>query len=130
MFDLEFLAFQADLTRVSTFMFGREVSVRMYDELGVSEGHHPFSHHGKVRCVEALTKINTFHVELFAYLLKRLKATPEADGTMLDNEMVVYGGGISDGDRHTHENLPIVLVGGAAAGRRRTPHGRTTRRRR
>jgi hypothetical protein len=117
MFDLQFLAFQADLTRIGTFMYGREVSVRMYDEIGMSEGHHPLSHHGKdPRKLELLTQINTFHVGLFAHLLERLKSTPEGDGSMLDHVMVVYGGGISDGDRHTHENLPIVLVGGRGAG--------------
>ncbi len=117
MFDLEFLAFQTDLTRVSTFMYGREVSVRMYDELGLSEGHHPLSHHGKdPRKLECLTQINTFHVELLAYFLNRLKATPEGDGSMLDHVMVVYGGGISDGDRHTHVDLPIVVAGGRAGG--------------
>jgi hypothetical protein len=113
MLDLECLAFQADLTRVSTFMYGREVSVRLYDEIGMTEGHHPLSHHqNSPEKLAALTKINTFHMELFAYFLGKLKAIPEGDGTLLDHVMVTYGGGISDGNRHSHDNLPILLAGG------------------
>jgi hypothetical protein len=117
MFDLEFLAFQADLTRVATFMYGREVSVRTYDELGHSEGHHPLSHHGNdAKKLEALTEINTFHLKLFASFLEKLKSTAEGDGTMLDHVTVVYGGGISNSDRHSHDNLPILVVGGGGGG--------------
>ncbi|MCU1325561.1 MAG: hypothetical protein JWN34_931, partial [Bryobacterales bacterium] len=112
MFDLQILAFQADLTRVSTFMLGREGSVRTYAEIGVSDPHHPISHHqNKADFLEKLAKINTFHAELFAYYVDRMKNTQDGDGTLLDHSMLVYGGGLNDSNRHLHENLPTVLVG-------------------
>ncbi|MDQ1471717.1 MAG: hypothetical protein QOJ99_3197 [Bryobacterales bacterium] len=112
MFDLQILAFQADLTRVSTFMYGREGSVRTYNEIGVADPHHPITHHRNLpELLEKIAKINTYHVELFSYFLDRLKATQDGDGTLLDHSMVMYGGALCDGNQHGHENVPTVLVG-------------------
>jgi hypothetical protein len=112
MFDLQVTAFQTDLTRVSTMMLGREGSLRTYPEIGVPDPHHPLTHHGgKVDWIEKVTQINVFHMELFAHFLERLKATPDGDGTLLDHIVVVYGSGISDGDKHDHDNLPVLLAG-------------------
>jgi hypothetical protein len=114
MLDLQVAAVQADLTRLSTFMVGREGSLQAYPEIGVPDSHHPLTHHrGQADLVERVTKINTFHVELFAHLLKRLSETREGDGTLLDHVAVVYGSGLSDGDKHTHEDLPVLIAGGA-----------------
>jgi hypothetical protein len=113
LFDLQWIAFQTDLTRVTTMVIGREGSVRTYDEIGVSEPHHPLSHHRNMPdALEKLSRINTFHAELFAKFIARMKATPDGDGTLLDRSMILYGCGISDSNRHTHEKLPIVVVGG------------------
>jgi hypothetical protein len=114
MLDLQAAAIQADLTRLSTFMVGREGSLQAYPEIGVPDSHHPLTHHrGQPDLVERVTKINIFHVQLFAHLLEKLQATPEGDGTLLDHVAVVYGSGLSDGDRHTHEDLPVLVAGGA-----------------
>jgi hypothetical protein len=115
MFDLQAVAFQADVTRVSTMMIGREGSLQTYPEIDVPDSHHPLTHHrGKPEFVAKVTKINTFHAELFAHFIAKLKATPDVDGTLLDNTMVVYGCAISDGDKHTHEDLPVLLLGRGA----------------
>jgi hypothetical protein len=112
MFDLMALAFQADLTRISTFMICREGSTRTYREIGVPDAHHPLTHHrGNPEWIEKVTKINCFHLEQFAYFINRLKSTPDGDGTMLDRTMVVYGSGLSDGNQHTHNDLPALLAG-------------------
>jgi hypothetical protein len=110
--DLVALAFQADLTRVATFALGNDGSNRSYREAGVPEGHHDLSHHGGDPEKQAkLRRINRFHVEQLAHLLGRLKATREGEGTLLDHCLVVYGSGIRDGDRHDHDDLPILLAG-------------------
>ncbi len=112
MFDLQVLAFQADVTRVTTFLFGREASVRTYNEIGVSDPHHPLSHHRNIpEAIEKITQINVFHAGLYAYFLDRLKAIPEGDGTLLDHSMLVYGGAICDGNSHSHDNLPLLVSG-------------------
>jgi len=112
MFDLMTLAFQADLTRVSTFMICREGSTRSYREIGVSDAHHPLTHHrGNPDWIEKVTKINSFHLEQFAYFVNKLKSTTDGDGTLLDRVMVVYGSGLADGNQHTHNDLPVVLAG-------------------
>ena len=112
MFDLQVLAFQADITRVSTLIFGREASVRTYTEIGVSDPHHPLSHHRNLpENQEKLAKINTFHAELFSFFLEKLKKTKDGDGTLLDRCMVVYGSAICDGNSHSHTNLPVILAG-------------------
>jgi Protein of unknown function (DUF1552) len=115
MFDLGVLAFQADLTRISTLMLGREGSLRSYPEIGVPDSHHPLTHHrGQPQFVEAVAKINVYHAELFAYFVGRLKATADGDATLLGRSMVVYGSAIADGDKHTHQDLPVLLVGGGS----------------
>jgi len=115
MFDMQVLAFQSDLTRVTTFMMAREISGRTYPEIGVFEAHHPTSHHQNDRNkLTSLTKINTFHTTLFAYFLDRLRSTPDGDGSLLDHAALLYGGGMSDSDAHSPNNLPILVAGGAA----------------
>lgn len=110
--DLLALAFQGDLTRVATFVFANDGSNRSYKSIGVPEGHHDLSHHGNDKAKhEKLKKINRFHVEMLAHLLTKMKSIKEGDGTMLDNCMIVYGAGISDGNAHNHDNLPILLAG-------------------
>jgi hypothetical protein len=112
MFEMQVLAFQADLTRISTMMMGREGSLRTYPEIGVPDPHHPLTHHGgKTDWVEKVTKINEFHTALFATFVAKMKATPDGDGTLLDHSMIVYGSGLADGDRHTHDDLPVLLLG-------------------
>ena len=112
MLDLLALAFQADATRICTFMFANEASNRAHPFLSVPDGHHDLSHHGgDPKKHEKIKAINRFHVEQFAYLLGKLKAMREGDGSLLDNAMIVYGSGISDGDRHNHDDLPILLAG-------------------
>jgi hypothetical protein len=115
MFDLQVLAYQSDLTRVITFMIGREFSGRTYPEIACPEAHHPTSHHtGDPAKLAKLTRINTFHTTLFAYYLKKLQETSDGDGSLLDHVMIVYGAGMSDGNSHSPVNLPILLVGGGA----------------
>jgi hypothetical protein len=115
MFDLQVLAFQVDITRVITFMMSREVSPRTYPEIGIPDPHHGLSHHGNSPAQMAkLVKINTLHMEQFAYFLGKLKATPDGDATLLDNVSLLYGGGISDSNQHLHTDLPILVAGGGA----------------
>ena len=117
MMDLLALAYQTDLTRVSTFMLAREVSSRAYPEIGVSDSHHPLSHHANEPAkLERLHKVNEYHVQQFAHFVKKLAAIEEGDGTMLDNSLFLYGAGISDSNTHLYQDLPIALVGGRAAG--------------
>ena len=112
MTDLMVLAFQADVTRVSSLMFARAGSNRSYREVSVPDGHHGLSHHqGRESNLEKIRRIDRFHVEQFAYFVERLKSVREGDGTLLDNCMILYGSGISDGNRHNNENLPLVLAG-------------------
>jgi hypothetical protein len=112
MFDLLALAFQTDSTRISTFLVAHDGSNRSYPDIGAPEGHHDLSHHdGNEEKKKKIAKINHFHVEQFAYFLQKLKSIPEGDGTLLDNCMIVYGGGIADGNSHAHNNLPILLAG-------------------
>jgi hypothetical protein len=113
MFDLQVLAMQGDVTRVITFQLARETSNRAYPEIGVSEGHHPLTHNGgNAEMLVKVAKINAFHVSLFSYYLQKLKATPDGDGTLLDHSLVLYGSGMSDGDKHDHVNLPVLVAGG------------------
>ncbi|MGE0445434.1 MAG: DUF1552 domain-containing protein, partial [Vicinamibacterales bacterium] len=114
MFDLQFLAFQADITRVSTFMFGAEQRARMYPEIGLNESHHGMSHHSNnPETLAKYTKLCTWHVQLFAQLVEKLRNTRDGDGTLLDHSLLMIGGGMSDGNIHSHMDLPIALVGGA-----------------
>jgi hypothetical protein len=115
MLDLQLLAFQSDLTRVITFMISKEQSARPYPQIGVPEAHHPLSHHGNLPDIIAhMSKINRYHVEIFAKHLARLRATRDGDGTLLDRMTILYGSGISNSNAHAGDNLPLVLVGGGA----------------
>ena len=123
LFDLQLLAFRGDITRVVTFQLTRELNNRTYPEIGVPDPHHPTSHHGNdPEKVAKIAKINTFHVSLFAEFLQKLKATPEGDGTLLDNTVYLYGSGMGNPSLHDHVNLPILVVGGAATGMRGGRH--------
>lgn len=112
MCDMIVLAFQTDSTRIATMMFANAGSNRPYRNLEVPDGHHELSHHGgDARKHAKIRRINRFHVSALAYLLQRLRSIPEGDGTLLDHSMIMYGSGLSDGDRHNHEDLPILLCG-------------------
>jgi hypothetical protein len=114
MFDLQAIAFQSDLTRVSTMMIGREGSVRTYPEIEVPDPHHPLTHHrGHPDFIEKVTKINCFHVQLFASFVAKLKATPDGEGSLLDHSTILYGGALSDGNAHSNVNLPLLIAGQA-----------------
>ena len=115
LYDLQLLAYQSDLTRVITFMYGREQTGRPYPQIGIPEPHHPLTHHqNDAEKMRKCTIIQTYHVRLFAAYLEKLRATPDGDGTLLDNLVLLYGGGISNSDRHTHGPLPTLLLGGGA----------------
>ncbi len=112
MFDLMLVAFQTGATRVSTLMIGREGSLRTYREIGISDAHHPITHHsGNLELIEKVIRINSYHVQQFAYFLGKMKSTADGDGSLLDHSLIVYGSGLSDGNRHEHDNLPILLAG-------------------
>jgi len=113
MFDLQVLAFQADITRVCSFLMARENVNRSYSEIGLPEAHHAMSHHGNnPDKMAAFSKLNTYHVETLAYFLKKLQATADGDGTLLDHAIVLYGSGMSDGNTHNNFDVPVVVVGG------------------
>lgn len=117
MFDLQVLAMQGDITRITTFQLARETSNRTYPEIGVPDPHHPLSHHGNdPDKIARMAKINAFHVSLFAYFLERLKATPDGNGSLLDHALILYGSGIGNPNVHDHTNLPVLVAGGAAVG--------------
>jgi hypothetical protein len=119
MYDLQALAFQADITRVFTLLVGREQTNQAYPAIGVPDPHHSMSHHGhNPDKLEKYAKIGVYHVQLFAYFLDKLRSMPEGDGNVLDHAMVLYGSGISDGDQHSHVDLPIALVGGGTGVKR------------
>jgi hypothetical protein len=128
MFDLQVLAFQGDITRVITFQLARETSNRTYPEIGVSDPHHPLTHHGNDPAkIERVAKINRFHVSLFAEFLAKLRDTPEGDGSLLDHSLLLYGSGMGNPNQHDHDNLPIVVAGGAAGKMRGGRHIRYER---
>jgi hypothetical protein len=115
MFDLMALAYETDLTRVVTFMMGREITGRTYAEIGVSDAHHPISHHQRDPVkLEKLRKINRYHAELFSEFLAKLSSTPDGDGTLLDSSMIIYGAGMGDSNAHYSGDIPILLAGGGA----------------
>ena len=117
MLDLLALAYQTDLTRVSTFMLAREVSSRAYPEIGVSDSHHPLSHHANEAAkLERLHTINEYHFRQFARFIEKLAKLPEGDGTMLDHSLFLYGAGISDSNQHSYVDLPLAIVGGKSVG--------------
>ncbi len=123
MFDLQLLAMQGDITRVITFQLARETSNRTYPEIGVSDPHHPLTHHGNdPEKIAKVAKINRFHVSLFAEFLKKLQSTPEGDGSLLDHSLFLYGSGMGNPNVHDHVNLPIIVAGGAAGNMRGGRH--------
>jgi hypothetical protein len=123
MFDLQILAFQADITRITTFQLTREQSNRTYPEIGVADPHHPTSHHGNdPEKVAKIAKINTFHVSLYSEFLQKMKDTPDGDGSLLDHTVSLYGSGMGNPSLHDHENLPILVAGGAATGLKGNRH--------
>ena len=123
MFDLQLMAFQTDITRVITFMMSREVSPRSYPELGIPDPHHGLSHHqdNPVQ-MEKLARLNRHHIEQFAYFMDRLAETPDGDSTLLDNIVMLYGCGISDGNKHLHTDLPCFIAGGGSGTHRGGHH--------
>lgn len=128
MFDLQVLAYQCDMTRVTTFLLSREVSPRTYTEIGIPDPHHGLSHHqNNPVSMEKLAKINTFHVEQLAYFLDKLQGTRDGDGTLLDHLTLLYGCGISNSNLHTHDNLPILVIGGGAGSIKGGRHVRVTK---
>jgi len=115
MYELQWLAFQADLTRVVTFMLGRELNFRTYPEIGLTQGHHTMSHHGEdPERIATYAKLNTYQTELFAWFLDKLAGTPEGNGTLLDQSLFLYGASMSNPNLHAHFDLPLALVGGPA----------------
>jgi hypothetical protein len=115
MLDLQLLAFQSDLTRVVTFMIGKEQSARPYPQIGVPEAHHPLSHHNDVpELIAHMSKINRYHTQLFSQYLAKLRATPDGDGSLLDHMTILYGSGISNSTRHSGDNLPLLVMGGGS----------------
>jgi hypothetical protein len=115
MLDMQLLAFQSDLTRVISFMIGKEQSARPYPQIGVPEAHHPLSHHNDIpELIAQLSKINRYHTQLFSKYVTRLRDTPDGDGSLLDHTMILYGAGISNSQRHSGDNLPLMLVGGGS----------------
>jgi hypothetical protein len=131
MLDLQLLAFQSDLTRVISFMLGKEQSARPYPQIGVPEAHHPLSHHNDVpELIAHMSKINRYHTQLFSKYLEKLRATPDGDGSLLDHTTILYGSGISNSTRHSGDNLPLLVMGGGAGtlkgGRHLTYSGKPT----
>ena len=117
MFDLQVLAFQADITRVTTFMMARENINRSYNEIGLPEAHHSMSHHGNnPEKMQDFSKLNTYHVDTVAYYLHRLQSVADGDGTLLDGTVVLYGSGMSDGNIHNNYNVPVAVIGGPENG--------------
>jgi hypothetical protein len=115
MYDLQVLAWQAEITRVSTFLMCKELSTATYPKSGVRDAFHTLSHHSNVQDnINRFAILNMYHVALFAYFLDKLRSTPDGDGTLLDHSMVLYGSGMSDGNQHNHTDLPIILAGGAS----------------
>lgn len=115
MFDLQVLAYKAEITRVSTLMFARDTSTVVYPDSGVRSGFHSTSHHSDVPAnMERFAQINRYHASMLAYLLEKMKATPDGDGSLLDHSMVLYGSAMSDGNKHNHDPLPVLLAGGAS----------------
>jgi hypothetical protein len=115
MFDLQALAYKADITRVSTFMYARDKSNHTYPASGVNVSFHGASHHGnKPAAIETFAQINKYHMQLFGYFLGKLRSTPDGDGTLLDHSMVLLGSSMSNANEHDHGPLPILVAGGAA----------------
>jgi hypothetical protein len=125
MFDLQVLAYRAEVTRVSTLMFARDLSPTTYPLSGIRDGFHTASHHSNVRAnMDKFALINKYHTKMLAYLLEKMKATPDGDGTLLDHSMILYGSSMSNGNQHDHDPLPVLIAGGASAGLKGSAHVR------
>jgi len=123
MYDLMAVAYEANITRVVSYMKSRDASQRVYPHIGVNEPHHAMSHHGNnPEKLANLVKLNTYHVSLFAKFLERMKSTPDGDGSLLDHSLILYGSGMSESDTHSRLNVPTLLVGGAAGQMRGNRH--------
>jgi len=119
MYDLAAVAFEANVTRVFTYMKSRDASQRVYPNIGVNEPHHAMSHHGNnPEKIAGLVKLNTYHVSLFAKFLQKMQSTPDGDGSLLDHSLILYGSGMSESDQHSRLDVPTLLVGGALKGNR------------
>jgi hypothetical protein len=115
MFDLQVLAYQADITRVTTFLFGQEFSLQTWPEIGVPDAWHGLSHHQlDPEKLAKVAKIDTYHIQMLAYFFEKLQATPDGDGNLLDHTITLYGAGFSDGNTHAHVDLPLLVAGGAS----------------
>ena len=115
MFDLQVLAFRAEITRVATLMFARDTSLAVYPQSGIRDAFHVASHHSNAKAqMDKFAVINKYHVQMLAYFLDKLKDTPDGDGNLLDHSMILYGSSMSNGNQHDHDPLPIVLAGGAS----------------
>jgi hypothetical protein len=127
MYDLQVLAYQTDLTRVITFMTGREFGGRTYNEIGIPDGHHTLTHHQyKQDKIEKVIQINIYQAKHFAYFLDKLRSTPDGDGSLLDHTLILYGSSLSDGNLHWHTNLPVLLLGGGIKGGRHIRYPKDT----
>jgi hypothetical protein len=117
MLDLNVLALQTDLTRITTFLFGRELSVRTFPEIGVPEQHHGLSHHqDNIEKLEKQAKLNAYHLQLFTHFLEKMRTTPDGDGSLLDHTLILYGSGMSNSNLHLPYDVPTILFGGATFG--------------
>ena len=115
MFDLQVLAWQAEITRISTMLLAKELTNTVYPKSGIRDAFHILSHHSNIKeSIDRFTVLNRYHVTLLAYLLEKLKATPDGDGTLLDHSMLLWGSAMSDGNQHNHTDLPIILAGGGS----------------
>ena len=123
MFDLQALAFQANITRVATMMYARDTSGAVYPQSGVREGFHVASHHSNSRAnMDRFALINRYHTSLLAYFIEKLHSTPDGDGTLLDHSLILYGSSMSNGNQHDHDPLPVVVAGGASGALRGDRH--------
>jgi hypothetical protein len=115
MFDLQVLAFKAEITRISTLMFARDTSTTVFAESGIREGFHSCSHHSNIRPnMDKFVQINRYHATMLAYFLDKLRKSPDGDGTLLDHSMILYGSSMSNSNQHDHDPLPVLLAGGAS----------------
>ena len=129
MFDLQVLAWQADVTRVSTMLMAKELSGAVYSKSGVRDAFHTLSHHSNLKeNMDRFAVLNRYHVTILTYLLDKLKTTPDGDGNLLDHSIVLYGSAMGDGNQHNHDPLPVVLAGGASGKLKGGRHIRNTRR--
>ena len=126
MFDLQVLAYQADITRVTSLLVGREQSGRSFPAIGIAEPHHSISHHrDDPELIAKKAKIDAYHVQLLSYFLQKLDATPDGDGSLLDHSMILYGGGLGNPNLHEHSNLPVLLAGGGTGTLKSAPFAPT-----